>query len=132
MTDAEHREYLCEWVRCHPRFLSHRPSRLRIMFAALTLQDAIGFGNDILPQTAEAFPIFEVFSDKFCTLDMNWLDYASSAEQKEANYTSYWWGEISNHNPVEGVRRPPRLEVLISLPATVGEIVAWSDGRVID
>ena len=45
------------------------------MFAALTTEDAIVFGNSITPKPKYPIPIIETFTDKFWTLESNWLDY---------------------------------------------------------
>lgn len=117
------REFLLEKIRSS-RF-KDRPSRLSVLFAALTIEDAIWYAQNIKPKLEYKIPIYEIEANFFITLDMNWLDYnVDNNEILVQYYHSYWWGEISNHNPSEGPRRPPRLEVLISLPARVGSLVA--------
>lgn len=117
------REFYLENIRAS-RFQT-RPSRLSVLFAALTIEDAVWYAHNIKPKPNYEIPIYEIEAHNFITLDMNWLDYKVSDYHIVTQcYQSYWWGEISNHNPSEGPRRPPRLEVLISLPARVGSLVA--------
>lgn len=57
---------------------------------------------------------------------MNWLDYNSGHDKRVGYLRDYWYTAISNHNPIDGEqRRPPLLEVLMTLPVTVGKIVDW-------
>lgn len=123
LSDAESRECLLERIRCEPRFFS-RPSRFAVLFCALTIEDAVRHASEIEPPIVGDVRVFEVRSRDFVTLDRNWLDYGSAPETRVNNYRCYWWGEISNHNPIEGERRAPRLEVLIPLPVKIGELVA--------
>jgi hypothetical protein len=125
MYEAELREALLERMRRETSFAAHRPSRLSVLFGSLTIEDAIWHAQNVLPPVEHEVPIYEIWSRDFATLDLNWLDYESpTPERRLERYRSYWWGEISNHNPPTGPRRPPRLEVLISLPVVVGELVA--------
>lgn len=124
MSDVETRELLLEQTRSLPVFKEHRISRLQSLFGAISIEDARRFVDTIVPK-AERTPIFEVFASSFMTLDMNWLDYVSDPEQQIQNRRSYWYGEISNHNPETGDRKPPMLEVLMLLPVRVGKLIEW-------
>jgi len=124
MNEAEQREFLLEQTRSLPVFMEHRPSRLQSLFGAISIEDARRFVDTIVPKAVRT-PIFEVFASSFSTLDMNWLDYASDPEMYIQNRRSYWYGEISNHNPEIGDRKPPMLEVLMQLPVKVGKIIEW-------
>ncbi|WP_143192548.1 hypothetical protein [Pseudomonas sp. BTN1] len=125
LTDAEQREFLLEQTRSLPVFSEHRCSRFQSMFGALSIEDAKRFVDTILPRP-ERVPIYEVFASSFCTLDMNWLDYASDVDTSIQNRRNYWYAEISNHNPETGDRKLPLLEVLMQLPVRVGKLVAWA------
>ena len=122
MTDAEKREFHLEEVRREKTF-SNYTSRLQSMFAANSIHEAIMFAKAITPIPDNPVPIIEIYAEKFWTLDMNWMDYKCSHEQTIKYYRKYWYSEITNHCPKEGVRRPPRLEVLIALPAKAGKTV---------
>ncbi|MFJ9533331.1 hypothetical protein [Herbaspirillum sp. NPDC101396] len=117
LSPAAKREALLEEVKKDPSFHFYS-SRLQSMFGANTIEDAIWFARSITPVPLKPIRIFEVFATKFWTLDMNWLDFASDPIQTIQNYREYWGGKISN-----SVRRPPRLEVLIPLPARIGKVV---------
>ena len=121
MDSNQQREFHLENIKNEPRY-SLYASRLQSIFAANTLAEAIVFANSIFPKPNHAIPIIEIFADKFWTLDSNWLDYEGGSNKLE-NYRKYWDGIISNHRPQVGERRPPRLEVLIPLPAVTGKIV---------
>ena len=123
MTIEERREYLLEEVRREQAF-SSRPSRMQSLFGALSIEEAKRFADTIVPRPEKA-PIFEVFASSFCTLDMNWIDYADP-NQQTLNARCYWYAEISNHNPDFGERRAPLLEVLMQMPIKVGKIVGWT------
>jgi hypothetical protein len=125
MDDAQWREFVLESIRQRPEF--HRlPSRRQVLFAANSIEEAAVFGREINPRPDYAMPIFEVFASQFWTLDMSWTDYNCNRDfGRMANHAyDYWSGRITNHCPPTGERRPPRLEVLILLPARVGKIVA--------
>lgn len=122
MNDVELRELYLEEIRKKPQYSLYE-SRLQSMFAALTIEDAIVFGNSIVPKPDHPIPIFEILTDRFWTLDSNWLDYKCDIQQQIDYYWNYWDGRITNHCPQVGERRPPRLEIMIALPATAGKIV---------
>ncbi len=126
MSEPVLRETVLERIRREvPAFAQGRPSRLSALFAALTVEDAIWHAHNVLPPAEHEVPIFEIWTRDFVTLDLNWLDFQQpTRERREDNYRRYWWGEITNHNPLQGPRRPPRLEVLVNLPVTVGALVA--------
>jgi hypothetical protein len=121
MDSNQQREFLLESVKREARYTLYA-SRLQSIFAANTINEAIVFANSVVPRPEHPIPIFEIFADKFWTLDSNWLDYESSLHDLN-NFTNYWEGKISNHSPKNGERRPPRLEVMIALPAKAGKIV---------
>lgn len=124
LNESEQREYLLETIRKEPRFGAYA-SRMRSFFGANTLEEAKRFAAKIEPKPTEVVPIFEVFASRFWTLDMNWLDYSTHPEQRLRYLREYWYAAISNHNPEEGERKPPYLEVVMELPVRVGKIVAW-------
>lgn len=123
MNDNEKREYYLEQVRTNQ--FSHIRSRFQSIFAANTIEEATIFATSIIPLPTHPIPIIEIFADTFYTHDTNWLDYEPiNLESRLAYYRSYWWAEISNHQPKAGKnRRFPRLEIMIPLPATTGKIV---------
>jgi hypothetical protein len=121
MNPAQQREFYLEQIRNEPRYFLFT-SRLQSIFAANTISEAIIFCNSILPKPNHTVPIIEIFADRFWTLDSNWLDYENKSPRFEY-YRNYWEGKITNHCPEVGERRPPRLEVLIPLPAMTGKIV---------
>ena len=94
---------------------------MQSMFAANSIEEAASFAKSIEPIPEHPIHIFEIYADRFWTLDMNWLDYKADPNTMLSYYRKYWYSEISNHAPKEGVRRPPRLEVLIGLPAKIGK-----------
>jgi len=124
LSSAEQREYLLEAIRRESKFNVY-VSRMRAFFGANTLEDARRFLEKVEPKPAEKVPVFEVFASKFWTLDMNWLDYSTSPDQRIQYGRQYWYAAISNHSPEIGERKPPLLEVLMELPITVGKLVAW-------
>jgi len=119
MNESQKREFVAEKIKQQPRYQQYT-SRMQCLFAANTIAEAIVFANEIIPKPAHPIPIIEIFADKFWSLDMNWLDYGSGSTE---SFYYYWDGVICNHRPVEGERRPPRLEVLIALPATTGKVI---------
>jgi len=125
MSKAELREYHAESVRSSPTFHG-RPSRLRCIFAANTIEEAAWFGNSIEPKPETRIPIYEAFASNFCTLDMVWLDYDCDANLFLQYCRRYWYGEISGHTPIVGARKTPRLEVLVPLPARIGKLVGYA------
>ena len=125
MNVSERREFLLEQIRREPRYSAYS-SRMQSIFAANTIPEAILFANSIIPRPDYPIPIIEVFADRFWSLDSNWLDYNNDSMTYEY-YRNYWEAKISNHCPLDGERRPPRLEVMIALPATTGKIVCLAD-----
>lgn len=121
LNDAQQREYHLENIKQELRYTLYA-SRLQSIFAANTISEAIVFANSIIPKPKHPIPIFEIFADRFWNLDTNWLDFEGSLTNLN-NYRNYWDGLITNHHPKFGERRPPRLEVMIALPATTGKIV---------
>lgn len=121
MEPAQQREYFLHQIKQEPRY-SLYSSRLQSIFAANSITEAIVFANTLNPKPNHPIPIIEIYADRFWTLDSNWLDYDGGANQFEY-YRNYWDGIISNHRSETGERRPPRLEVMIALPAITGKIV---------
>lgn len=121
MNEAQQREFHLENIKREERY-SLYASRLQSIFAANTINEAIIFAESIVPKPSHPIPIIEIFADRFWNLDTNWLDYEGSLTNLN-NYRNYWDGLITNHHPKVGERRPPRLEVMIALPATTGKIV---------
>lgn len=121
MNNAERREFYLEEIRKEERY-SLYASRLKSIFAANSLAEAIIFANSIDPRPNHPIPIIEIFSNKFWSLDSNWLDFLAG-ERTIDNFRNYWDGIITNHRPINGERRPPRIEVMIQLPARTGRIV---------
>lgn len=122
MSDAQLREFHLEQIRRQSRF-SVYASRMQSIFAANSLEEAIRFAEIVTPVPANPIPIIEIFAESFWSLDMNWLDYDCPINQRLQYYEKYWYAEISNHRPTQGERRPPRIEVMIALPARTGRIV---------
>lgn len=120
---AQTRELLAERVKRTPNFANVYVSRMQAFFGANTVDEAVKFANAIEPRPSGRIPIFEVFAKQFWTLDSCWLDYAPLLE---AHVVQYWYGSLSNHQPTEGLRMAPKLEVVMALPVRVGEIVAWA------
>ena len=130
------REFLLDEIRKgDPRFEAYE-SRFRCFFGANTLDEARWFASRIDPVPTWPVPIVEVFASRFWTLDMNWMDYdcheredsSLSLEMHQRGlkyFREYWHSAISNHCPSQGIRNPPRLEVLMALPVTIGKIVGW-------
>lgn len=124
MNEPQLREFLLEEIRKETQFSAYT-SRLQSIFGANSLSEAIWFAQSIEPVPKHEIPIIEIYAEKFWSLDMKWLDYKCSHEQSIEYYRNYWWAQISNHCPSEGERMPPRLEVLIALPAKTGKIVHY-------
>lgn len=118
---VQQREFHLEKIKQESRY-SLYASRLESIFAANSIMDAIMFANSIVPKPTHPIPIIEIFADRFWSLDSNWLDFESPPINLDY-YRNYWDGKITNHHPKVGVRRPPRLEVMIALPAATGKIV---------
>jgi hypothetical protein len=124
MNDAEQREYLLEQIKSDPRFNAYT-SRMKAIFGANSIEEARFFARSINPRPEHKIPIYEIYASIFWTLDTNWLDYTTNHENRIKYFREYWYAAISNHNPDDGERKPPSLEVLIALPARVGEVVDW-------
>ncbi|EPZ8354752.1 DUF2441 domain-containing protein [Enterobacter hormaechei] len=119
---AVQREAMIESVR--QQFFQQLPSRFECMFGATTIEDACYFAKAVTPMPSHPIKIYEVFCEAFSVHDMNWLDYENDNMEVRINYCKqYWWTSISQHRPQEGEMRIPRLEALIRLPATVGNVV---------
>lgn len=120
------REWYAEGIR-QAQFPQER-SRLECIFGANSLLEAEQFARAIDPLPIHAVPIFELFASDFSSHDMNWLDYETGGDADKLldNMKRYWWREISNSRPSTGDRRPPRIEVKMALPVTVGRLVAWA------
>lgn len=123
--DAIKREMIAEAARQQEPQFRNEPSRLACLFAGNSIDDAKMFAKAIEPAPAHDIPIFEIFASNFSCHDMNWLDYECPDKDMMDNAKHYWWREISISAPITGDRRPPRIEVKIALPATVGRIVSW-------
>jgi hypothetical protein len=121
MNPAQRREYMAERVKREPQYQS-LPSRLQSIFAANSIEEAIKFAKCISPMPDHNVPIFEIYAGRFWNFDSIWLDFLNPSASYEP-YFNYWEGILSNHRPMEGIRHPPRIEVLIPLPATIGSIV---------
>lgn len=124
MSDAEQREYLLEQIKQEDKF-SLYTSRMQAIFGANSIEEARRFALSIEPRPGQKVPIYEIYASKFWTLDMNWLDYSTDHENRLKHFREYWYAAISNHNPADGKRKQPALEVLIALPARVGQVVEW-------
>lgn len=113
LNDAEQREILAEDVR--RKFYPNLPSRFTCMFGALTLEEAIKFGNDIEPHP-ESFRVYEVFSPHFFIRDSNLLDAIPPTIQDRIGYMqAYWEEKIYQGALFANPPRPPKLEVVIPL-----------------
>lgn len=100
-------------------------SRHACMFAAETIEQAIEFANVIEPRPVRPITIYEIQpKGSVSRHDMTWLTYDVGPEQLLQYCHSYWRGEETNHQPAYGERTPPRWEVLIPMPASVGRAVA--------
>lgn len=99
-------------------------SRHCSLFAAETIEQAIEFANAIQPTPSHPIPIFEIFAERASRHDMNWLDYEVGMDARIEYACAYWCMDESNHQPAEGPRKPPQWEILIPLPARVGQQVA--------
>lgn len=119
MSREQQREFHLEQIKQQPRYHLYT-SRLQSMFAANSIAEAVVFAMEIVPKPTHPIPIIEIFAEKFWTLDSNWLDYEDPTTE---SYYNYWDGRISNNCPQIGERRPPRLEVVIALPAMAGKVV---------
>ncbi|NKC15640.1 MAG: hypothetical protein GKR94_26625 [Gammaproteobacteria bacterium] len=124
MNETQLREFYLEEIRKEKIFANYA-SRLQSMFDANSIQEAIWFAELIIPVPKKPIPIIEIYADRFWSLDMNWLDYKCDQKQSIAYYRNYWYAEISNHSPEQGERKPPKIEVLIALPAKAGNIVHY-------
>lgn len=125
MNEEEQREFQLEQLRNTPVFNGYT-SRMQALFGANTIEEAKRFVDRIEPKSAAKVPIYEVYASTFFTFDMNWLDFTTDPFRRVIYLEDYWNAAISNHNPAEGERRLPSLEVLMALPVTIGKIVAWA------
>jgi len=124
MNEAQLREFHLEEIRKESIFSTYT-SRLQSIFGANSIEDAVWFAKSITPVPNLPIPIIEIYAQKFWSLDMNWLDFECSHEKSIRYYRKYWYAEISNHAPPQGERKPPKLEVLMALPVTVGKVVHY-------
>jgi hypothetical protein len=99
-------------------------SRHCSLFAAETIEQAIEFAHAVQPTPNSPIPIYEIFTDRASRHDMTWLDYDVDLDVRIEYACAYWRMEASNHQPAEGPRKAPQWEILIPLPARVGEQVA--------
>lgn len=121
MNSSQKREFYLEQIKRESKY-SLYASRMQCIFGAISINEAVVFAKSIVPRPANPIPIIEIFAERFWTLDTNWLDYDNNDMQLDY-YRNYWDAIISNHCPQVGQRQPPRLEVLIALPATTGKVV---------
>jgi hypothetical protein len=128
LSDAERREMLLEEIRRTHLNRDFYESRMRCFFGANSIEDAKRFHHQVGDKPPHAVPIYEVTASRFWSLDMNWLDFVVDDRMQRENMRRYWYGEITNHNPENATRQPPLLEVMMSLPVTIGKIVAWVGG----
>jgi hypothetical protein len=124
MSEAEQRECLLESIRREPKFGAYT-SRMKAFFGTNTIEDAKRFAQTAEPKMDSKVPVVEVFASEFWNLDMNWLDCVISHEKRLLYYREYWHAAIYNHNPDQGTRRPPMVEVLMALPVRIGRVVDW-------
>jgi predicted small secreted protein len=123
MNSDEKREYYLEQIKRENRYRRYS-SRLQSIFAANSIWEAEIFAREIIPKPDNPINIVEIYSDQFWNLDMTWLDFVpQNHETMMEYYRHYWEGKISNSCPTEGDRKPPRIEVMISLPAITGKII---------
>ena len=126
MSPAEQREYILDHIRSSdPRYRLYT-SRLQSFFGANYLEEAIRFAEEIMPRPDYKVPIYEVFSDRYWSLDMNWADYIGPKDRLIENAHDYWSGRITNHESINGDRKTPRIEVMMALPVKIGKIVAYA------
>ncbi len=121
MDAATLREH-CAEIACQRT--NHGWSRHCSLFAAETIEQAIEFALAVTPRPDQPIPIFEIHAFRASEHDMNWLDFDVGLDQRIDYAERYWRMERTNHQPQSGERRPPRFEIIIPLPATVGEQVA--------
>jgi hypothetical protein len=126
MNPAEQREYILERVlRDNPQYRLYT-SRLQSLFGANYPEEAIRFAEEITPRPDYKIPIYEIFSDRYWSLDMNWIDFDEPQDRMIQNAHEYWSGRITNHESINGNRKPPTIEVMMALPVKVGKIVAYA------
>ncbi|ASO79702.1 hypothetical protein AKN40_2908 [Escherichia coli] len=102
-----------------------RPSRFSCLFGANSIPEAESFARKIIPQPTTPINIYEVFTENFVILDMNWMDYITTDFGSRVEYArQYWYSSITQHAPLTGDRMIPTLEVLLPLPVEVGKQVS--------
>jgi hypothetical protein len=122
MNEAQKREFFLDEIRKEQEFHLYT-SRLKSIFAANSINDAIMFAHAVTPIPDTPINIIEIYAENFWSLDMNWLDYKNDHNTTMSHYRNYWRARITNHAPQQGERRAPRIEVLVALPAKTGKIV---------
>jgi hypothetical protein len=126
MSSAEQREYILDRVRSENPQYQNYTSRLQSFFGANSMEEAIRFVGEIIPRPDYMVPIYEVFSDHYWSLDMNWTDFVGPKERLIQHAHDYWSGRITNHESINSDRKAPRIEVMMALPVKVGKIVAYA------
>ena len=117
---GELREYCAEFALQEPEF-SHRFSRHCSFFGVQSIEESIDYARTILPPPDHQIPIFEVQADIYQILDSNWLDFDCPLDRRLEYSRMYWRGV-----PTSISSRPPRWEVVMCLPVTIGRQVGFA------
>jgi hypothetical protein len=117
---GELREYCAEKVLQEDEF-RHRFSRHCSLFGVRSIEESIAYARTILPPPDHPIPIFEVQSDMYQILDSNWLDFDCPLDRR-LEYSRLYWRGYATNIPL----RPPRWEVVMCLPVTIGRQVGFA------
>ena len=124
LTPALVREMDLELIR--QAAFGHRSSRLRSMFCARSIDDALHHVRRNTSNNRHAVVrVFEVYAREFHELDSMWLDLVGPGVNRafmQARYSRYWSGDMSS-DQISGIVRPPLIEVLTPLPIRIGGLV---------
>ncbi|MNT52963.1 hypothetical protein D3C72_1900210 [compost metagenome] len=115
---GELREYCAEKVLHEDDFI-HRFSRHCSFFGVQSIEESKAYARTILPPPDHPIPIFEVQAEQFQILDSNWLDFDCPLDRRLEYSRMYWHG-------VPTSSRPPRWEVVMCLPVTIGRQVGFA------
>jgi len=117
---AELREFCAEVARQESVFTG-RFSRHCSFFGVQSIEESKAYARTILPPPDHPIPIFEVQSEQYQIFDSTWLDFDCPLDRRLGYSHSYWSGLPSN-SPF----RPPRWEVVMCLPVTIGPQVGFA------
>lgn len=119
-TSAELREF-CAEVALQESGFADRFSRHCSFFGVQSIKESLAYARTILPPPDHLIPIFEVQAENYLILDSTWLDFDCPLDRR-LEYSRWYWTRFPTSSPF----RPPRWEVVMCLPVTIGRQVGFA------